>query len=73
VHKAHYVLLNIECEKPVLTELENAFRFNDAVLRHLTVRMDAAVLAPSPMMREEKKAPRPESGAAPAAEAAPAA
>jgi small subunit ribosomal protein S6 len=59
IHKAHYVLLNIECEQAVLTELENAFRFNDAVLRHLTVRMDEAVTAPSPMMREEKKsAPR---------------
>lgn len=57
VHKAHYVLLNIECEQAVLTELENAFRFNDAVLRHLTVRMDEAVTAPSPMMREEKKSP----------------
>lgn len=55
IHKAHYVLLNIECEQPVLNELENAFRFNDAVLRHLTVRMDEAVSAPSPMMREEKK------------------
>ena len=75
VHKAHSVLLNIECEKPVLTELENAFRFNDAVLRHLTVRMDAAVTTPSPMMREEKAkpaGPRPD-GAAPVAEAAPAA
>jgi len=57
VHKALYVLLNIECEQAVLTELENAFRFNDAVLRHLTVRMDEAVTAPSPMMREEKKSP----------------
>lgn len=55
IHKAHYVLLNIECEQAVLNELENAFRFNDAVLRHLTVRMDEAVSAPSPMMREEKK------------------
>ena len=75
VHKAHYVLVNIECEQAVLTELENAFRFNDAVLRHLTVRMDAAVTAPSPMMREEKAKPAfPRSeGAAPAAEAAPAA
>ncbi len=72
VHKAHYVLLNIECEKTVLAELENAFRFNDAVLRHLTVKMDAAVTTPSAMMREEKKAPRPE-GAGPAVEAAPAA
>jgi small subunit ribosomal protein S6 len=57
IHKAHYVLLNIECEQAVLNEIENAFRFNDAVLRHLTVRMDEAVTAPSPMMREEKKSP----------------
>ncbi|MDE3010663.1 MAG: 30S ribosomal protein S6 [Pseudomonadota bacterium] len=72
VHKAHYVLLNIECEKPVLTELENAFRFNDAVLRHLTVRMDAAVTAPSPMMREEKAKPARFEGGAPVSDGAPA-
>lgn len=72
VHKAHYVLLNIECEQAVLTELESAFRFNDAVLRHLTVKMDEAVTAPSPMMREEKRAPRPD-GMSPAIEAVPAA
>lgn len=60
VHKAHYVLLNIECDQAVLSELENAFRFNDAVLRHLTVLMDGPVTTPSPMMREEKKAPRSE-------------
>ncbi|HCA27842.1 MAG TPA: 30S ribosomal protein S6 [Betaproteobacteria bacterium] len=54
VHKAHYVLMNIECGQPVLDELEHAFRFNDAVLRHLTVRMNHAEITPSPMMREEK-------------------
>lgn len=54
VHKAHYVLMNIECSKETLAELENAFKFNDAVLRHLTVKMDKAVTAPSPMMKEEK-------------------
>jgi small subunit ribosomal protein S6 len=54
LHKAHYVLMNIECDDETLGELEHAFRFNDAVLRHLTVRMDEAVTAPSPMMREEK-------------------
>ena len=59
VHKAHYVLMNIECENAVLAEIENAFRFNDAVLRHLTIQMKAAVTAPSPMMREEKRAPQP--------------
>ncbi len=54
VHKAHYVLMNIECDAPTLTELEHAFKFNDAVLRHLIVAMDEAVVGPSPMMREEK-------------------
>ena len=54
VHKAHYVLMNIECDQETLDELEHAFKFNDAVLRHLTVKMSEAVTAPSPMMREEK-------------------
>jgi small subunit ribosomal protein S6 len=54
VHKAHYVLMNIECDGETLGELEHAFRFNDAVLRHLTVKMPKAVTAPSPMMKEEK-------------------
>jgi small subunit ribosomal protein S6 len=58
IHKAHYVLMNIECKSTVLDEIENAFRFNDAVLRHLTIQMKEAVVAPSPMMREEKRAPR---------------
>jgi small subunit ribosomal protein S6 len=54
IHKAHYVLMNIECDNETLAEIENAFRFNDAVLRHLTVKMKAAVTTPSPMMKEEK-------------------
>jgi len=54
VHKAHYVLMNIECDGETLAEIENAFKFNDAVLRHLTIKMKAAVLTPSPMMKEEK-------------------
>lgn len=54
IHKAHYVLMNIECDQETLDELEHGFKFNDAVLRHLTIRMDAAVVAPSPMMKEEK-------------------
>ena len=54
IHKAHYVLMNIECNQTVLYELDHAFKFNDAVLRHLTVSMKAAVTAPSPMMKEEK-------------------
>ncbi len=47
VHKAHYVLLNIECGKAALDELTDAFRFSDAVLRHLVVRRDEAVTEPS--------------------------
>lgn len=54
VHKAHYVLMNIECDGETLDELEHAFKFNDAVLRHLTVKMKHAVITPSPMMKEEK-------------------
>ena len=54
VHKAHYVLMNIECGNATLTELEHAFKFNDAVLRHLIVAMREAVVAPSPMMKDEK-------------------
>jgi len=54
VHKAHYVLMNIECDNETLAELEHSFKFSDAVLRHLIVKMDKAVTAPSPMMKEEK-------------------
>jgi small subunit ribosomal protein S6 len=54
VHKAHYVLMNIECDNATLDELEHGFKFNDAVLRHLTVSKKAAVTTPSPMMKEEK-------------------
>ena len=54
VHKAHYVLMNIECDNETISEFEHSFRFNDAVLRHLTVKMTKAVVDPSPMMKEEK-------------------
>ncbi len=54
LHKAHYVLMNIEADKDTLAELEHAFKFNDAVLRHLTVTMKKAVTEPSPMMKDEK-------------------
>jgi small subunit ribosomal protein S6 len=71
IHKAHYVLMNIECNQFVLDELEHAFKFNDAVLRHLTMATDSAVVAPSPMMKEEKsKSVLGKDEAAPAAEAA---
>lgn len=54
IHKAHYVLMNIECNLEVLEELEHGFKFNDAVLRHLTMATKTAVTVPSPMMKEEK-------------------
>ncbi len=54
IHKAHYVLMNIECDDEALDELEHAFKFNDAVLRHLIIRTQRAVTTPSPMMKEEK-------------------
>ena len=54
VFKAHYVLMNIEVANETLVELETSFKFNDAVLRHLIVKMEEAVTGPSPMMKEEK-------------------
>jgi small subunit ribosomal protein S6 len=54
IHKAHYVLMNIECDNETLTELEHSFKFSDAVLRHLIVKMPKAHTNPSPMMKEEK-------------------
>lgn len=47
VHKAHYILLNVECSKPVLDELTDAFRFSDAILRHLVISRDGAITEPS--------------------------
>ncbi len=55
IHKAHYVLMNIECGKDVLEELESAFRFNDAVLRHLTLTCKSAVTEKSAMMKEVER------------------
>lgn len=54
IHKAHYVLMNIECDSAVVEEIETAFKFNDAVLRYLTVKMKHAITEASPMMKEEK-------------------
>ena len=77
VHKAHYVMMNIECDNETLTELEHAFKFNDAVLRHLTVVMTEAVTTPSAMMKEEKSRSMPttedKGASAPQAPAQPAA
>ncbi|NKB47090.1 MAG: 30S ribosomal protein S6 [Legionellales bacterium] len=55
VHKAHYVLMNIECDQATLDQLIHGFRFNDAVLRHLVLNQDAAVAEVSPLMKKEEK------------------
>jgi small subunit ribosomal protein S6 len=66
--KAHYLCLNIECSGETLSELETGFRFNDAVLRHLTVARDKAETTPSIMMkaveREEARKERQEAASA---------
>ena len=51
VHKAHYVLMNVECDQEAIDELENAFRFNDAVLRNLIIHRSAAVTEASPLAK----------------------
>ena len=71
LHKAHYVLMNIECDGEVLTELEHGFKFNDAVLRHLTIKMKKAITTPSPMMKEDKSKSMLEARETAEAEAAP--
>lgn len=53
LHKAHYILMNIECGQEALVELTNAFRFNDAVLRHMVLSVDEAVSEPSVLMKEK--------------------
>ncbi|WP_415890322.1 30S ribosomal protein S6 [Neptuniibacter sp. SY11_33] len=79
-HKAHYVLMNIECGQETLDELENLFRYNDAVLRNMVIRRKEAIAEISPIKaaesreerkprREEKPAEKPAEEAAPAAEA----
>ena len=52
IHKAHYVLMNVEVGEETLAELESLFRYNDAVLRNMTIRRDNAVTEPSPMVRQ---------------------
>ena len=55
LHKAHYILMNIECDSETLEEVEGVFRFNDAVLRHLTVKRQEAVTDQSPMMKAKEE------------------
>ncbi len=55
IHKAHYVLMNIECDQATLDELESGFRFNDAILRSMTIAVREAVTEPSAIVAAEKK------------------
>ena len=55
IHKAHYVLMNVECDAPTLNELTSAFRFNDAVIRNLVMKRDQADLEPSPMAKAKEE------------------
>ncbi|SEA43461.1 30S ribosomal protein S6 [Microbulbifer marinus] len=55
IHKAHYVLLNVECTEEALEELTTNFRYNDAVLRNLVIREDEAITEESPIMKAEKE------------------
>lgn len=53
VMKAHYVIMNIECEKPAIDELSESFRYNDAVIRNMVLRVNRAVSEPSPIFKEK--------------------
>lgn len=55
VHKAHYLLMNIECDKSVIHELKNSFHYNDAVIRNLILKRNEAITAPSPIMQNAEK------------------
>jgi small subunit ribosomal protein S6 len=53
IHKAHYILMNVECNQENLDELNSSFRYNDAVLRSMVIRRDEAVTEDSPIMKQE--------------------
>ncbi len=57
LHKAHYVLMNIECDSATLSELEDLFRYNDAVLRNMIIRSNEAETEPSILSKENEKKP----------------
>ena len=62
IHKAHYVLMNVECDQTALDQLNNAFRFNDAVIRDLVFRRDAAITDPSPLAKSKEQEQEEEQG-----------
>ena len=53
VHKAHYILLNIECNQDTVAELKNAFKFNDAIIRHMMIKQSEAITTPSVMINKD--------------------
>ncbi len=55
IHKAHYVMMNVECSDAVLGELTSNFRFNDAVIRNMVIRRNEALTEPSIMMQAEER------------------
>ncbi len=55
LHKAHYVLMNIEAPAAVVDELDNAFRYNDAVIRFLVIKEDKAITEPSPLLKAKEE------------------
>jgi small subunit ribosomal protein S6 len=59
IHKAHYVLMNIECDQEALSELESAFRFNDAVIRNMVIRRDEAITEISHLAKSQEADERP--------------
>ena len=66
IHKAHYVLMNIECNQETLDELESGFKFNDAVLRHLVIKCKKAITEASPLIKKDDDRPARDSYEAPA-------
>ena len=56
IHKAHYVLMNVECDENTRAEIETAFRFNDAVIRNLIMKCDEAITAQSPLAKAKEEA-----------------
>lgn len=59
IHKAHYLMMNIECDKSTLDELVGGFRFSDAILRHLVIQRDEAITEPSPLAKSADSDERP--------------
>jgi len=72
IHKAHYILMNVECNGEALAELESAFKFNDAVIRNLIIKRKAAITEASLLMKEKDEEKKVERPAPVAEEAAPA-